>query len=152
VTLVVGDVGHAADELELRAWTPDRVAVPREQDGRAVVGLENATEVGYEGAVGAGAREVCAAVARRKAPLRAPLGDQEALTLGSVRPLEADLPGLGRGERDRVERLEPHLQLAASPATVAGSPSHDPIGDSDPLGSTAQPKTRRLPASIAYRK
>ena len=65
--------------------------------------------------------------------MRAPLGDQEALPLGPVFALEADLPGLGRGERDPIEGLEPHAQLAASPATVAGSPSHDPIGDNGSL-------------------
>jgi hypothetical protein len=93
--------------------------------------------------------EVGAAVAGREAPLGAPLGDQEALPLGSVRALDADLPGLGRRERDPVEGLEPHAQLAASPATVAGSPSHEPTGDSDPFASTAQPKTRRPSASTA---
>ena len=40
-------------------------------------------------------------------------------------------PGFRRRKGDRVERLESHLpllqyQLAASPATVSGTPSQDP--------------------------
>src|SRR5207248_11758605 len=42
-------------------------------------------------------------------------------------------------------------QLAASPATVSGTPSKAPTGRSRPSVSTLQPCTRWASASIAYR-
>ena len=59
-----------------------------------------------------------------------------------VAPLaaEIDAPALGGRENGAVERLEAHgAQRAAIPATVAGSPSHDPSGDNAAPSPTAQP-------------
>jgi hypothetical protein len=36
-------------------------------------------------------------------------------------------------------RISLQCQLAASPATVSGTPSHDPTGSSEPSASTDQP-------------
>src|SRR5262249_3752093 len=115
----------------------------------AVVGLEHAMEVREKRAVGPPSREVRGPVAGREAPLGAPLGDEEALPLLPVPAVELDAPRLRRRERHAVRGSEPHRPLAASPAAVAGRPSHDPTGDSDPSAPTAQPKTRRPSASTA---
>ncbi len=76
--------------------------------------------------------------------LRAPLSQQEGASFDTrVCGATSTLQAYGV-ECDRVERLESHLallqrQLAASPATVAGRPSHDPTGSSEPSASTDQP-------------
>ena len=53
--------------------------------------------------------------------------------------------------RETITSCEPS-QLAASPATVAGTPSNSPIGSRLPSSPIVQPKTRCASASIAYRK
>jgi Bacterial regulatory proteins, tetR family len=57
----------------------------------------------------------------------------------------------GSADAVGVEAQGASAQLAARSATVAGSPCHDPAGDSDPPSPTAQPNTRWWSASIAYR-
>ena len=129
-------MGDAADQLAHAAGARARDAAPREQNGRAVVGLEHAAEVGEEHVVPAAARVVGRAQPRVDAASGASFGDQEALALAA----EVDAPALGGRENGAVERLEAHgAQLAASPATVAGRPSHDPSGDNAAPSPTAQP-------------
>lgn len=77
-----------------------------------------------------------------------PLGLPDTVPPGFVRfahavfgpNLELRAPRLRRGEGHAVQRLESHSgQIAASPATVAGIPSHEPTAVSDPSVPTAQP-------------
>src|SRR5438552_1982086 len=106
--------------------------MPLEEDRRTVVGLERAAEVRRQHTVGTPAREVRGAEARREAaPFGAALGEQEALALSA----QVDAPALRCRERAAVERLQPH-QAAAIPATVAGTPSHDPTAASEPPSPT----------------
>src|SRR5438128_7665690 len=121
-----------------------------EQDRGAVVGFEHATELGLQRAVDPTAREVRSAVPRREAALSPPLGDQEIPSLGTEHPFARDAPALRRRERHAVEGLQLH-QRAASPATVVGTPSHEPTIDRCPRASTDHPTIRPWSASIAYR-
>src|SRR5262249_36104409 len=129
-----------------------RISLPGEQDRGAVVGFEHASEIRRERAVRAQPRVVRRAEPSREAPFRAPLGDEEAASLGAGLTVEPNAPGLRRGPRGSVERFETHPanpQLAAKPAAVIGSDPHDPIGESDPVPSTDQPTTWPASASIA---
>src|SRR5437763_1907375 len=77
-----------------------------------------------------------------------PFRAEQVVGLASVRSVELDGPSLGGDKSRAVERPEldrsglPSAgQLAASPATVAGTPSNSPIGSSSPLLRTSQPKS-----------
>src|SRR5947199_5490997 len=138
---VIGQVGEAPGQPPHAACGQRGEAVPAEQDRRAVVGLEHASELGDERAIDASAREVGSAIARVHTTRDPALRDQEALTLGAAGGLERDAPGLRRGEGRAVQRLKPHRmsQATAIPATVTGRPSHESIGVSEPSEPTVQP-------------
>jgi hypothetical protein len=76
--------------------------------------------------------------------------DLTSLGRAAGRPAEAITP---RGELGRMEesRPGPVNQLAASPATVSGTPPNSPTGVSWPPWPTAQPNSFCASAWIAYR-
>jgi hypothetical protein len=86
VSLVVGEVGHAAHELAQPPVDRAEVPVPREQDGGAVIGFQRPAEVGDKRA---NARIIRGAPGPRYPAFAAPLGEQEVLALRAPRSRSA---------------------------------------------------------------
>ena len=99
-------------------------------------------KLGPERTVGPLPRKVRCAEAGRETPRRASLGQQEAATSVPASPATSTLQASGAVKVTVLSgssRISQQDQLAASPATVAGSPSHDPTGSSAPAAPTDQP-------------
>src|SRR5215208_1519749 len=96
------------------------VALVVEEDLRPVVGLDNALEVGQEGAVAATVGVVRASEAPCDAPLATPLGQEEELAFGVVRACQVRTPAIRVREPDTIERLQPHSASLQSSSPVPG--------------------------------
>ncbi len=111
VALIVGQVNCARDDLAAPLRIAAPVALPVEEDRRAVVGLDHALEVRAERAVGPPPRMVRAAHASRDPAFAAAFGDEE-VVLEPALELRDGLLLIVR-EPDPVQRLEPHSAIGS---------------------------------------
>src|SRR5262249_37768434 len=108
ITVVVTDVGHAAHQSARPALERQPVPLPREEDGRAIIGYQRAADVAKERAVRANVRKVPSPPRPLDPPPAPPLGEQDLRALGARRAGHCRAPALGGAESGPVERVEPH--------------------------------------------
>jgi hypothetical protein len=130
--------------------------VPLHHDRGPIVGLDDGTEVGPEGAFRALLPgEVRAPEAPGYRPLTAPLSDKEQLLPAAV---EADRPALGIGEPDAIKRLKPHqLLLQSDLSPVCGPRLHGLIPQlsqrcPDTSGGSPRPNVGARCCAVTYRE
>ncbi len=104
-------MGGGGDDLAA-AWRVGAAkAVGVEEDGSAVVGFDDALEVGNKGAVGALQGVVSAPVAPADSALTPAFGDEEVVGFGAARACEVYGPIFGVVEADAVEGFELHRDI-----------------------------------------